>query len=568
MPNDNVDAVRAKVAAMHAAGNASKFPIGRGPELRCKGWRQEGLLRMLENTLANGERPEDLVIYAGTGKVARNWECFHAIVRALKSLADDETLVIQSGKPVAVFRTSEMSPRVLAANTNLVGKWATWEHFRELEARGLMMYGQYTAGTWAYIGTQGILQGTFETFAAAGARTSSGTLAGHIVLTAGLGGMGGAQPLAVKMAGGVCVAVEVDRARAQRRLEAGYCEVIVDDPLEAVKLAQKAAAAKEPLGIALIGNAAQLFERLRELGLRPTAVTDQTSAHDPLNGYVPVGVAPSEADALRARDPKRYMERSLASMARQVEAMLAYRADGAITFEYGNYIRGHAKEAGVANAFDIPGFVPLFVRPDFCRGRGPFRWVCLSGEASDLEATDQAVLGLLPDDALLRTWMQMAATHVPIQGLPARTCWLSLGERDRVGVMFNAMVKSGELRGPIAMSRDHLDAGSVAQPSRETEGMLDGSDAVADWPLLNALLNTANGADLVTIHQGAGSGMGGSISAGMTVIADGSDSAAQRISRALFVDPAIGVIRHADAGYELAIETKKAAGLADPMRPA
>ena len=397
------------------ASNASRFEIGRGLELRCRGWRQEGLLRMLENTLANGERPQDLVIYAGTGKVARNWECFHAIVRALKSLADDETLVIQSGKPVAVFRTSERAPRVLAANTNLVGKWATWEHFRELEGRGLIMYGQYTAGTWAYIGTQGILQGTYETFAAAGARLSGGSLAGHIVLTAGLGGMGGAQPLAVKMAGGVCLAVEVDRARAERRFQSGYCEVIVDDPVQAIRLAHGAAEKRQPLGIALIGNAADLFGRLRDVGLAPSVVTDQTSAHDPLNGYVPVGVSATDAEAVRVRDPKRYVARSLASMARQVEAMLAYQADGAITFEYGNYIRGHAKEAGVANAFDIPGFVPLFVRPDFCRGRGPFRWVCLSGEASDLEATDQAVLGLLPDDALLRTWMQMAATHVPIR---------------------------------------------------------------------------------------------------------------------------------------------------------
>ena len=520
---------------------------------------------MLENTLANGERPQDLVVYAGTGKVARNWDCFHAIVRALKSLADDETLVIQSGKPVAVFQTSERAPRVLAANTNLVGKWATWEHFRELEGRGLIMYGQYTAGTWAYIGTQGILQGTYETFAAAGARLKGGTLAGHVVLTAGLGGMGGAQPLAVKMAGGVCVAVEVDRARAERRFQAGYCEVIVDDPVQAIRLAQNSADKKQPLGIALIGNAADLYGRLRDLGLAPSVVTDQTSAHDPLNGYIPVGVAPADAEAVRARDPKRYVERSLASMARQVEAMLAYQADGAITFEYGNYIRGHAIEAGVANANDIQGFVPLFVRPGFCRGRGPFRWVCLSGDPEDLKATDAAVQGLLPDDALLSTWMKMAEAHVPIQGLPARTCWLALGERDKVGLMFNDMVKRRELRGPIAMSRDHLDAGSVAQPSRETEGMQDGSDAVADWPLLNALLNTANGADLVTIHQGAGSGMGGSISAGMTVIADGTDSAAQRISRALYIDPAIGVIRHADAGYDLAKRTRQAAGLADPM---
>ncbi|MCC6198044.1 MAG: urocanate hydratase [Burkholderiales bacterium] len=562
------DAIESISEAADAArgGDAPAFPIGRGRKLRCRGWRQEGLLRMLENTLANGERPQDLIIYAGTGKVARNWECFHAIVRALRNLADDETLVIQSGKPVAVFRTSERAPRVLAANTNLVGKWATWEHFRELEGRGLIMYGQYTAGTWAYIGSQGILQGTYETFAAAGARTGSGTLAGHIVLTAGLGGMGGAQPLAVKMAGGVCIAVEVDRARAERRLQSGYCDAIVDDPVEAIRLAKQATATREPLGIALIGNAAELFGRLRELGLEPTAVTDQTSAHDPLNGYVPIGVSAADAEALRARDPKRYVERSLASMARHVEAMLAYQADGAITFEYGNYLRGHALEAGVANANDIPGFVPLFVRPGFCRGRGPFRWVCLSGDPADLKATDEAVLRRLPADERLRTWMKMAHAHVPIQGLPARTCWLALGERDQVGLMFNRMVSKGELAGPIAMSRDHLDAGSVAQPSRETEGMQDGSDAVADWPLLNALLNTANGADLVTIHQGAGSGMGGSISAGMTVIADGTDSAAERIARALFADPAIGVVRHADAGYEIARQARAAAGLADPMR--
>jgi urocanate hydratase len=560
-------AARAPGAGAGRGQNAPRFDIGRGPELRCKGWRQEGLLRMLENTLANGERPEDLIVYAGTGKVARNWECFHAIVRALKTLADDETLVIQSGKPVAVFKTSEKSPRVLAANTNLVGKWATWEHFRELEARGLMMYGQYTAGTWAYIGTQGILQGTYETFAACGERTPGRTLKGHIVLTGGLGGMGGAQPMAVKMAGGVCVAVEVDRARAERRLQSGYCDVVVDDPKEAIKLAKEAAAKKQALGIALIGNAGELFAKLRDLGLSPTAVTDQTSAHDPLNGYIPIGLTLAEAEALRQRDPKGYVERSMASMARHVEAMLAYQADGAITFEYGNNIRGQAKEAGVTNAYDIKGFVPLFVRPSFCRGRGPFRWVCLSGDPADLKATDEAVLKMFPGDALLRTWMDMAMSRVPIQGLPARTCWLGLGERDKVGLMFNDMVRTGALKGPISMSRDHLDTGSVAQPTRETEDMLDGSDAVADWPLLNALLNSANGADLVTIHQGAGSGMGGSISAGMTVVADGSDLAAERIARTLFADPAIGVIRHADAGYELAEQVRQSAGLVDPMHP-
>ena len=522
---------------------------------------------MLENTLANGERPEDLIIYAGTGKAARNWDCFHAIVRALKNLENDQTLIIQSGKPVAVFRTSERSPRVLAANTNLVGKWATWEHFRELEARGLIMYGQYTAGTWAYIGTQGILQGTYETFGACGEQTREGTLKGHIVLTGGLGGMGGAQPLAVKMAGGVCVAVEVARARAERRLQSGYCDIVVDDPRQAVKIAKEAAVKKVALGIALIGNAGELFGKLRELGLSPTAVTDQTSAHDPLNGYIPIGLSLAEADSIRQRDPTGYIQRSMASMAQQVEAMLAYQADGAITFEYGNNIRGHAKEAGIANAYDIKGFVPLFTRPSFCRGRGPFRWVCLSGDAADLQATDAAVVRLFPEDRLLRTWMEMAPRLVPIQGLPARTCWLGLGERDKVGLMFNQMVKNGELKGPIAISRDHLDSGSVAQPTRETEGMLDGSDAIADWPLLNALLNCANGADLVTIHQGAGSGMGGSISAGMTVVADGTDLAGERLARSLFADPAIGVVRHADAGYELAEQTRRSARLVDPMNP-
>lgn len=563
---DNLNEARTTDSPSARGRNLPDLEIGRGLKLRCKGWRQEGLLRMLENTLANGERPEDLIVYAGSGKVARNWDCYHAIVRNLKDLADDQTLVIQSGKPVAVFKTSEGSPRVLAANTNLVGKWATWEHFRELEGRGLIMYGQYTAGTWAYIGTQGILQGTYETFAACSKELPGGTLRGKIVLTAGLGGMGGAQPLAVKMAGGVCVVVEVDRARAERRLQTGYCDVILDDPGEAVALAREAAAEGGTLGIALIGNAADLFGDLRDLGLAPAAVTDQTSAHDPLHGYIPAGYSLADAEALRTRDPKSYIQRSLESMARHVKAMLAYQSDGAITFEYGNYIRGHAIEAGVANANDIHGFVPLFIRPSFCRGRGPFRWVCLSGDPADLNATDDAVRRTFGEDALLQTWMDMATTRVPIQGLPARTCWLGLGERDKAGLLFNDMVRSGEVTAPIAMSRDHLDSGSVAQPTRETENMLDGSDAIADWPLLNALLNASNGADLVTIHQGAGSGMGGSISAGMTIVADGTDHAADRISRSLFIDPAIGVIRHADAGYGIANECRNAAGLRNPMR--
>jgi urocanate hydratase len=535
--------------------------IGHGDILRCKGWRQEGVLRMLENTLANGEKPQELIVYGGSGRVARNWECYHAIVDALKALEADETLVIQSGKPVAVLRTSPSSPKVIAANTNLVGKWATWPVYRELEAKGLIMYGQYTAGTWAYIGTQGILQGTFETFAAAGTTFPSGDLKGRIVLTAGLGGMGGAQPLAVKMAGGVCIAVEVDPERAERRIGMGYCDSIVRTAEEALRKARAAAESGETLGIALIGNAAEEFERLRALGLSPAVVTDQTSAHDPLNGYVPAGCTLAEAIDLRARDPQRYVAMSMASMARHVRAMLAFRDDGAIVFEYGNNIRGHAEETGEARAFEIEGFVPLFIRPSFARGRGPFRWVCLSGAPEDLAATDAATLAAFPDDPLLRTWMSMAQKRVPIQGLPARCCWLALGERDRLGRIFNDMVRAGRLKAPLALSRDHLDTGSVAQPTRETERMKDGSDAIADWPLLNALLNAVNGADVVTIHQGGGSGMGGSISAGMTIVADGTDEAANRIGRCLFADPAIGVIRHADAGYDEAKEAARRAGL-------
>lgn len=548
----------------------ANFPIeiGRGDKLRCKGWRQEGILRMLENTLSNGEKPQELIVYGGSGRVARNWDCFHAIVASLKRLADDETLVIQSGKPVGVFRTTPMSPRVITANTNLVGKWATWPVYRELEAKGLIMYGQYTAGTWAYIGTQGILQGTYETFAAAGKAFPSGDLKGRIVLTAGLGGMGGAQPLAVKMAGGVCVAVEVDIERAERRQGMGYVDVIVDDAAEAVRLAKEAAARGGPLGIALIGNAAELFARLRELGLKPAAVTDQTSAHDPLNGYIPAGYALSEAIELRARDPQKYIAESMQSMARHLRAMLTFKDDGAIVFEYGNNIRGHAEEAGETRAFEIEGFVPLFIRPSFARGRGPFRWICLSGDPDDLKLTDDAALAEFPDDPLLRTWMAMARERVPIQGLPARSCWLGLGERDRLGRIFNRMVRDGTLKGPVAMSRDHLDSGSVAQPTRETERMKDGSDAIADWPLLNALLNAISGADLISIHQGGGSGMGGSISAGMTIVADGSESAEERISRCLFADPAIGVIRHADAGYEEAEATKRRLGLRTPLAEA
>ena len=546
--------------------NLPSFDIGRGLELRCQGWRQEGMLRMLENTLANGEQPEELIVYGGSGKVARNWESFRAIVSALKALREDETMVIQSGKPVAVFRTHEDCPRVLAANTNLVGKWATWEHYRMLEAKGLMMYGQYTAGTWAYIGTQGILQGTYETFAACGKMLPAGDLSGSIVLTAGLGGMGGAQPLAVKMAGGVCVAVEIDRNRAEKRVETGYCDIICDNAQDALALAQGAAQDKKTLGIALIGNAVDMLPRLRKLGLKPAAVTDQTSAHDPLNGYIPLGFSLGEASDLRAKNPKEYIRRSLDSMSEHIKCMLDYQRDGAIVFEYGNYLRGHAKENGTANAFDIGGFVPMFIRQSFARGRGPLRWICLSGSPDDLRKTDAAVLAEFSEDSMLRTWMDMAMSKVKIQGLPARTCWFGMGERERLGVLLNELVRSGKVTAPVVISRDHLDTGSVAQPTRETEAMKDGSDAVADWPLLNALLNASCGADLVTIHQGAGSGMGGSISAGHLLVADGTESAARRLSRCLHVDPGIGVIRHADAGYEDAQQTREIAGLRDPMR--
>jgi urocanate hydratase len=545
--------------------NLPSFEIGRGPNLRCRGWRQEGLLRMLENTLSNGERPEELIVYGGSGKVARNWQSLHAIVAALKILADDETLVIQSGKPVAIFRTTETSPRVLAANTNLVGKWATWDHYRALEAKGLMMYGQYTAGTWAYIGTQGILQGTYETFAACGKQLPAGNLSGSIVLSAGLGGMGGAQPLAVKMAGGVCIVVEIDPRRAERRKELGYCDMITESAEEAIGLAQSAAKDRRTLGIALIGNAAEMLPALRQMGLRPAAVTDQTSAHDPLNGYIPAGVSLADASRLREQDPKDYTRRSFESMVEHVKAMLDYQRDGAIVFEYGNNLRGHARDAGFEEAFDIGGFVPMFIRPSFCRGRGPVRWICLSGEVKDLRTIDEAVLAEFPNDQLLRTWMDMAMTRVPVQGLPARTCWLGMGERERLGRLLNELVASNKVGAPVAISRDHLDAGSVAQPTRETEAMKDGSDAVADWPLLNALLNAACGADLVTIHQGAGSGMGGSISAGHIVVADGTSQAADKIARCLHVDPGIGVVRHADAGYEEASVTRKQANLRDPM---
>jgi urocanate hydratase len=512
-----------------------------------------------------GERPDDLVVYGGTGRAARSWDAFEAIVRELKRLENDETLLVQSGKPVGVFRTHEWAPRVLIANSNLVGKWATWDHFRELERAGLMMYGQMTAGSWIYIGTQGILQGTFETFAELARQHFGGTLKGRVVLTAGLGGMGGAQPLAVTMNEGVAVVIEVDEARARRRLDIHYVDRLTHDLDEALAWARAAAADGRAESIALVGNAADLEPELVRRGERFDVLTDQTSAHDALNGYVPSGVTVAEAAELRKANPDEYVRRSMASMAEHVRAMLALQKAGAITFDYGNNIRAQAQAAGVANAFDFPGFVPAFIRPLFCEGKGPFRWAALSGDPADILATDRAILELFPENASLRRWIQMAEAKVPFQGLPARICWLGYGERAKAGLAFNELVRTGEVKAPIVIGRDHLDSGSVASPNRETESMRDGTDAVADWPLLNALVNTSAGASWVSIHHGGGVGIGYSQHAGMVVVADGTDLAAQKLERALTTDPGTGVMRHADAGYERAIEVARERGVRIPM---
>jgi urocanate hydratase len=511
------------------------------------------------------EDPGRLVVYGGTGRAARSWEAFDAIVRELRTLADDETLIVQSGKPVAVFRTHEWAPRVLIANSNLVGRWATWEHFRELERAGLMMYGQMTAGSWIYIGTQGILQGTYETFAELARQRFGGTLRGRVVLTAGLGGMGGAQPLAVTMNEGVAVCIEVDAERARRRLAIGYVDRLTDSPDEALAWARAAAADGEARSIALVGNAADLEPAFLARGERFDAVTDQTSAHDALGGYVPAGLSVAQAADLRGRDPDGYVARAMESMARQVRAMLGFQAAGSVVFDYGNNIRAQAQQAGVADAFDFPGFVPAFIRPLFCEGKGPFRWVALSGDPDDIGRTDDAVLELFPNDDGLRRWIQQARERVPFQGLPARICWLGYGERVRAGLRFNEMVASGEVGAPIVIGRDHLDAGSVASPNRETERMRDGSDAVADWPLLNAMLNVAAGATWVSIHHGGGTGIGYSQHAGMVVVADGSDLAARKLERVLTTDPGMGVARHADAGYERARDVARERGVRIPM---
>jgi urocanate hydratase len=542
----------------------------RGPEITCKGWPQEAALRMLMNNLDPevAERPADLVVYGGSGRAARSWEAFDAIVAALTALGDDETLLVQSGKPVGVFRTHLHSPRVLISNAMLVPAWANWDEFHRLESLGLTMYGQMTAGSWIYIGTQGILQGTYETLAELAARHFGATLAGRIVLTAGLGGMGGAQPLAVTMNGGVALCVEVDGARIRRRLDTRYLDRCTEDVDEAVEWAVSARAEKRAESIGLVGNAADVLPALVEQGFDPDVVTDQTSAHDLLDGYVPAGIDLEESRRLRSDDPDTYIKRSLESIGAHMEAWLAFQEGGAVCVEYGNNIRAQAVKAGVDSAFDIPGFVQEYVRPLFCEGKGPFRWAALSGDPADIAATDRAILELFPDDDRLQRWIEMASERVAWQGLPARICWLGYGDRARAGRAFNDLVSSGSVSAPIVIGRDHLDTGSVASPYRETEGMIDGSDAIADWPILNALLNASAGAHWVSVHHGGGVGIGYSIHAGMVVVADGTADAATRLERVLDADPGLGVARHADAGYAKAIAVAAERGVRLPVTPA
>ncbi len=537
----------------------------RGSDLSCRGWVQEAALRMLHNNLDPevAERPEDLVVYGGTGKAARDWPSFDRIVASLRDLRDDETLLVQSGKPVGIARTHPDAPRVLIANSNLVGKWATWEHFRDLERRGLMMYGQMTAGSWIYIGSQGIVQGTYETFAEAGRQHFGGSLRGRLVLSGGLGGMGGAQPLAAVFAGATYLGVEVDRTRAQKRLDSGYLDEIAADLDDALIRVERYRAAGEARSVGVIGNAADVYEAIAARGIVPDLVTDQTSAHDPLS-YIPAGFTLDEAAELRARDPAAYTIQSHATMARHVRAMLAMKRAGSHVFDYGNNLRAGAIEGGEPDAFDFPGFVPAYIRPQFCEGRGPFRWVALSGDPEDIRVTDETVLRLFPNDAGLHRWIRMAQDRIQFQGLPARICWLGYGERHLAGLAFNELVASGKVKAPIVIGRDHLDCGSVASPNRETEGMLDGTDAVADWPILNALLNTANGASWVSFHHGGGVGMGYSLHAGQVIVADGTPEAARRLERVLLGDPAMGVFRHADAGYPRAIEVAQQRGVRIP----
>jgi urocanate hydratase len=539
----------------------------RGTEISCKGWQQEAALRMLMNNLDPevAERPDDLVVYGGTGRAARSWEAFDAIVQALRELEADETLLVQSGKPVGVFRTHPSAPRVLIANSNLVGRWATWEHFRDLERRGLMMYGQMTAGSWIYIGSQGIVQGTYETFGAVARRHFGGSLAGRLVVTAGLGGMGGAQPLAATMQGAVILAFDVDESRIDKRIATGYCDVKAASLDDGIALAESARREGRALSIAVTMNAAPALEELVRRGVRADVLTDQTSAHDMLRGYVPDGFSLAEAAALRASDESAYVAASTDTAVRHVRAMLALKAAGAIAFDYGNNIRTVAFDAGVADAFDIPGFIPEYIRPLFCEGKGPFRWVALSGDPADIRRTDDLVLELFPDDEHLRRWITLARERIHFQGLPARICWLGQGARARFGVALNELVARGELSAPIAIGRDHLDTGSVASPFRETEAMRDGTDAVSDWPILNALLNVASGASWVSFHHGGGVGIGNSLHAGQVIVADGTDEMRVRLERVLTNDPGIGVARHADAGYEAAVETARREGIVIPM---
>jgi urocanate hydratase len=539
----------------------------RGTQRSCKGWQQEAALRMLMNNLDPevAERPDDLVVYGGTGKAARSWPAFDAIVASLRSLGDDETLLIQSGKPVGIFRTHALAPRVLISNSMLVPAWANWETFRDLEASGLTMYGQMTAGSWVYIGSQGILQGTYETLAEAARQHFGGSLTGRLVVTAGLGGMGGAQPLAVTMNGGVALIADVDEARIRRRVETGYLDEAETSIETAVERAQAALRAGHPRSIGVLANAVDLYEYLLRSGPRPDVVTDQTSAHDLLNGYVPEGVSLDEAARLRRDSPDTYLDLAGKSVVRHVQAMLDLQNQGAVVFDYGNNIRQQALDAGLRSAFDFPGFVPAFIRPLFCRGKGPFRWVALSGDPEDIYRTDQLVLELFPEDEALRRWITLAREKVQFQGLPSRICWLGYGERARFGLALNELVRRGEISAPIVIGRDHLDSGSVASPNRETESMRDGSDAIADWPILNALVNTAAGASWVSVHHGGGVGIGFSIHAGMVVVADGSNQAAERLKRVLTTDPGTGVMRHVDAGYDEAIETAREQGIQIPM---
>ncbi|HMD43602.1 MAG TPA: urocanate hydratase [Candidatus Acidoferrum sp.] len=549
------------------ATSRGPFRAPRGTQLSTKGWPQEAALRMLLNNLDPdvAEKPEDLVVYGGTGKAARNWDCFHAIVKSLRALESDETLLIQSGKPVAVFRTHEYAPRVLLCNSNLVGHWNNWEKFNEFDRAGLMMYGQMTAGSWIYIGTQGILQGTFETFGAAARQHFDGTLAGKLVVSGGIGGMGGAQPLAATMNGAAFLGIDVDAERIKRRVKTGYCDVMVSSLDEALRILKNAVRKGEAASVGLVGNCADLIPELAKRGVVPDILTDQTSAHDPIGGYVPNGMTLEQALELRKKDPQEYRKHSIAAMGKHVQGMLDLQKLGSITFDYGNNIRTFAFEAGVRNAYDFPGFVPAYIRPLFCEGKGPFRWAALSGEASDIARTDQLVLQMFPQNEHLKRWITLAQKKVKFQGLPSRICWLGYGERDRFGLAVNDLVAKGELKAPIVIGRDHLDCGSVASPFRETESMKDGSDAIADWALLNALVNTASGATWVSIHNGGGVGIGYSQHAGQVLCADGTKEMSTRIERVLTNDPGMGVVRHADAGYPEAIAFAKKSGVKVPM---